>query len=161
MRSPIIIGTLVVAASVSGCGNAIDTDIVGRTALARGANGSVLVLVDACRGSVDSIGIHAGREGLADNEVNPTLGEIRASSPQSGRIELPLTAPADPWAADAAVQLSEYPDSLFIVIASLQGENAQAAQVSATQSEVDALAPGHVLTASSQVVSEAEFHDAC
>ncbi|ORI19405.1 hypothetical protein BJD99_04235 [Rhodococcus sp. 1163] len=156
-----IIGTLVVAVAASGCGNAIDTDIVGRTALARDADGSVLVLVDACRGSVDSIGIHAGRDGLADNEVNPTLGEIRASSPQSGRIEVPLTAPADPWAADSAVQLSEDPDSLFIVIASLKDENAQAAQVSATQSAVDSLPPGHVLTASSQVVSEAEFHDAC
>ncbi|MDJ0361893.1 hypothetical protein [Rhodococcus sp. H29-C3] len=161
MRSRMIIGTLVVAASASGCGNAIDTDIVGRTALARDADGSVLVLVDACRGSVDSIGIYAGRQGLADNEVNPTLGELRASSPQSGRIEVPLTAPADPWAADAAVVLSEDPDSLFIVIASREGENAQAAQVSATQNEVDALLPGHVLTASSQVVSEAEFHDAC
>ncbi|WP_186629830.1 hypothetical protein [Rhodococcus sp. BP22] len=156
-----IIGTLVLAASVSGCGNAIDTDIVGRTALARDADGSVLVLVDACRGSVDSIGVHAGREGLADSEVNPTLGELRAASPQSGRIEVPLTAPADPWAADSAVRLTEDPDSLFIVIASLKDENAQAAQVSATQSEVDSLPPGHVLTASSHVVSEAEFHDAC
>ena len=88
-----IIGTLVVAVAASGCGNAIDTDIVGRTALARDADGSVLVLVDACRGSVDSIGIYAGRDGLADSEVNPTLGEIRASSPQSGRIEVPLTPP--------------------------------------------------------------------
>ncbi|MCZ4080335.1 hypothetical protein O1W68_20515 [Rhodococcus sp. H36-A4] len=161
MRSLMVIGTLVAAASVSGCGNAIDTDIVGRTALARDADGSVLVLVDACRGSVDSIGIYAGRDGLADSEVNPTLGEIRASSPQSGRIEVPLTAPADPWAADSEVRLSEDPDSLFIVIASLKDENAQAAQVSATQSEVDSLPPGQVLTASSRVVSEAEFHDAC
>lgn len=156
-----IIGTLVVAVAASGCGNAIDTDIVGRTALARDADGSVLVLVDACRGSVDSIGIYAGRDGLADNEVNPTLGQIRAAGPQSGRIEVPLTAPADPWTADGAVQLSEDPDSLFIVIASLKDENAQAAQVSATQSAVDSLPPGHVLTASSQVISEAEFHDAC
>lgn len=162
MRLMRVATPLVVAVVVAGCGNLIDTEIIGKTGLTRSADGSVVILVNVCTDSVDHVGVYGSRNGLAQDQQNATLGELHASKPQSGSVEVSLAAPEIPWTADPVVQLPDDPGSLFIVIASTDGnKSTQAAQVSATRTQVDALPQGFVLVSSAKQIARSEFGSAC
>jgi hypothetical protein len=79
MRPMKVATPLVVAVVVAGCGNLIDTEIIGKTGLARRVDGSVVILVNVCSDSVDRVGVYGSRDGLAPDQQNVTLGELHAS----------------------------------------------------------------------------------
>jgi hypothetical protein len=162
MRLMKVATPLVVAVVVVACGNLIDTEIIGKTGLTRSADGSVVILVNVCTDSVDHVGVYGSREGLAQDQQNSTLGELHASKPQSGFVEVALAAPESPWTTDPVVQLPDDPGSLFIVIANTDGDTStQAAQVSATRHQVNALPQGSVLVSSAKQIARSEFDSSC
>lgn len=145
-------------ALLAGCGNADTTTINGRTALTKGADGAPVAVVHLCDGGVDSLYVAGGRNGASGDATNTELGELQASSPQSGQFTVALTAPAAPWKAARAVALPTNRSSQFIVLASQRSKDTQATQVSASLAQIDKLTSGQVISDNGIVMSEKDFH---
>lgn len=145
-------------ALLAGCGNADTTSINGRTALTKGADGAPVAVVHLCEGGVDSLYVAGGRNGASGDATNTELGELQASSPQSGQFSVALTAPAAPWKATRAVTLPASRSSEFIVLASQRSKDTQATQVGASLAQIDKLTAGQVISDNGIVMSEKDFH---
>ncbi|BAC18762.1 hypothetical protein HMPREF0290_1982 [Corynebacterium efficiens YS-314] len=139
----------VLATGVVSCGNLITADVRGDTAFSLNERGELMVHVDTCDYAAVEIDIVAGRENLQGSEVNPTLGTVVTDQPQQGRFAVNMLAPKSPWRVEQPLEPRESPDLLIIssVITggSVAGKDEAIPQVSATMSEIAALAPGEVL----------------
>ena len=155
-------GLTVAAAAVVGlvpaCGNVITTDIIGRTAVARGAQGQPVVVVVLCSGEVDEVRLYEGREGLEPDETNPEVATLTSDDAQSGQVEVDLADPEPPWTGSPApARLSR--DMLYIAAASWSGHDAETSQVSFRGRQLATLADDEVLVRSGDVLPRDELDD--
>lgn len=151
-RPPLIAAGVALVALLPGlasCGNLITADVRGKTAFSLSDNGELIVHVDTCDYAATRIDIVAGWEHLEGSEVNPTLGTVLTDQPQQGSIAVNMIAPEAPWRVEQPLEARESPDliiiSSVITDGSVAGRNEAIPQVSATMSEIAALAPGEVL----------------
>ena len=134
---------------LTSCGNLITADVRGETAFSVNDRGELIVHVITCEYAVTEIHIVAGREHLRGSEVNPTLGTVVADQPQQGTLAVNMNAPESPWIMGQPLEARESPDLLIIssvrTDGSVKGRDEAIPQVSATMSDIMALAPGEVL----------------
>lgn len=144
-----VVALTMLATSLVSCGNVITADVRGDTAFSLNERGDLLVHLDTCDYSAVKINIVAGREHLQGSEVNPTLGTVVTDQPQQGRFTVNMITPESPWRVEQPLEPRESPDLLIISSTitdrSVAGKDEAIPQVSATMSEIAALAPGEVL----------------
>ncbi|MGD9957783.1 hypothetical protein [Nocardioides sp.] len=138
-----------------GCGNAVSADIIGTTALTVDGRGAPVVLVAVCDQHVDTIEIYTGREGLEDDEPNPSVASWTSSSPQTGTVTLALDRVSAAWTGPGAVRLAD--DTLYIVSASRSDADAETTQVSFRGRAIAALGPDQVIVRDGRVWTRERF----
>lgn len=141
-----------VAIVLTGCGNAVSTQIVGTTGMTVDHAGKPVGLVAVCDGSVDQLTISGDRTGLKEDQPNKDIGMWKASAPDAaGIVTVDL-------GEDAPV-LEE--GRTYIAIADRSDADAEATQVTFSLADLAALAPGHVLVRDAEVQTRADFEASC
>lgn len=156
LRRPVLLALSVVpaVAVLSACGNAVDADIIGTTAVAVGADGRPVAVVRACGGELDTIQLLGDRTGLADDEPNPVLGTWRATSGHEGTVELVLGGTNDGWSGPEELALEV---GRTYVLTALDGDqDAEATQVSFTPDQLASLTPDEVIVGDGTVRARAQ-----
>lgn len=129
--------------TLTACGNAASADIVGTAAVTVDDAGRPVALVQVCHGWIDTVQVLGDREGLADDEPNPTLGTWRTESGRDGTVELVLGVVNDGWSGPEELALAD--GRTYVLTALDSDEDAEATQVSFTTAQLATLAPDHVL----------------
>ena len=156
-RSGLVLSALVLLSS--GCGSVITTEIIGVTGVAVDDQGNPVVLVQLCKGTIDHVELSGTREGLADDEPNPTYGGWDAASPQQGLISINLGSGTKGWEGRV---FSPDPDRRYILDASSTTNDVATSQVVFTADDLAGLQPDQVVRGDGEVVSQARFGtDAC
>ena len=157
----LVVGAAVVLASaLAGC--ASYPDINGQLALARDGQ-RTLVLIHTCSGAVEDLEVHADRQGLRDDQPNPSLGALHATTPVSGDVTVDLSAPGPQWEVRTPVTLPAEPDKGIIVSARHASADTEVQQTDTHIGQLTALKPGTVIVGgdpdrpSGRVVTEQEF----
>jgi hypothetical protein len=153
-----------VAWLLTGCGNAVTAQVIGMAAVTRTRDGSPVLLVEVCRGHIDTIAVYASREGLSADQPNPLVASWTSDQPVSGTIRLPIEQPGPGWRP-----VSSTPDRLtfgrgrgFVVLAQSSQQDAEVTQVSFRGGALRQLEVGQVLVRNSRVWSRKRFErDAC
>lgn len=154
----VTVAAAAVVGLVSACGNLITTDIIGRTAVARGAQGQPVVVVMLCSGEVDEVRLSEGREGLEPEETNPEVATLTSDDALTGLVEVDLADPGPPWTGSPApTRLAG--DMLYIASASWAGHDAVTTQVSFRGRQLATLTDNEVLVRTGDVLPRNEFHD--
>ncbi len=153
------VGLAGVALALCGCGNVIDVEVGGATAVTLDDRGVPVVLVQMCAGEIDNVHLSATREGLADDEPNETLGEWQTDSAVAGAIEVSLAGATPGWTGPSvAVQ----PDSSYIVSASDSNSNFVATQATFSTDDLNSLGVDQVIAGDSDMMTRTEFEaEAC
>lgn len=92
----VCLGTSAVV-TLSGCGNIVNTKIIGSTAMTVSPDGDPVAVIAVCSDYVDEIDIGLGRGGLEEDEENVMVGTWTATEPQSGLVQVNLVNPEPPW----------------------------------------------------------------
>ena len=142
--------------------NAVTTSVKGETGLTRGANGHVVALIATCGSNVSRVDVVGSREGLREDEVNPTLGASVASRPVTGTIRLDLESENPGWTTSRRLTMPKKSTKRLIVGASDRGADTETSPTSATPAQLRALASGKVLRNDGSTVPEGQFlADSC
>ncbi|MDQ6526777.1 hypothetical protein RB608_24355 [Nocardioides sp. LHD-245] len=141
--------------SLTACGNAVTTEIVGTVGITVDAEDHPLVLVRVCEGRIDTIEVHGDRAGLAEDEANPILGSWHAETGRDGLVELALGAANDGWSGPDDLSLAD--GRTYVVTADDSGEDAEATQVSFTTAQLAALTPDQVIVGEGSTRPRSEF----
>jgi hypothetical protein len=153
-------GTALAAGLVlAGCGNAVDTDVNGRTGVTLDASGTPVVLVAVCHKSIDEVVISGDREGLKEDEPNAELGTWTAARPMKGIVGLSLADPGEDWSVKGSFTPED--DKGYIVIGGQAKADVEASQVSFRGSDLAKLAPGDVLVDDRKVEDRLTFASSC
>ena len=156
-RCGLVLSALVLLSS--GCGNVITTEIIGVTGVSVDDEGNPVVLVQLCKGTIDHVELSGTREGLADDEPNPTYGGWDAASPAQGLISINLGSGTKGWTGRV---FSPEPDRRYIVDGSSTTADVATSQVVFSADDLAGLQPGQVVRGDGEVVSAARFStDAC
>ena len=156
-RCGLVLSALVLLSS--GCGNVITTEIIGVTGVSVDDEGNPVVLVQLCKGTIDHVELSGTREGLADDEPNPTYGGWDAASPAQGLISINLGSGTKGWTGRV---FSPEPDRRYIVDGSSTTADVATSQVVFSADDLANLQPGQVVRGDGEVVSAASFStDAC
>jgi len=157
MRRALALGaaTLVLA----GCGNAVDTDVNGSTAVSVDASGNVVVLVEICHSTIDEVTISADRAGLKETEQNKILGTWKARRPVKGSVSLNLAKPGPDWAS--ASTFTPEPSKGYIVIPDQAKADVEAQQVYFHGRDLAKLTPGQVIVGDAKIEQRATFERTC
>ncbi len=143
---------------VPACGNVITTEIIGRTAVARGAQGQPVVVVVVCSGEIDEVRLHEGREGLESDETNPEVAMLASDDAHTGLVEVDLADPEPPWTGSPAPsRLNRI--VLYIAAASWSEHDAATSQVSFRGRQLATLADDEVLVQRGEVLPRDELDD--
>ncbi|CAN5386112.1 hypothetical protein BH11ACT8_BH11ACT8_34930 [soil metagenome] len=144
-----------VALAATGCGNAVDAEVIGSAGVTVDSDRRLVVLVEVCRDDVDSVSLVTGREGLEDDEPNPTVASWTAATPQSGSIVLETAAPPAAWTGPATVALDD--GTLYVVSASSSERDAEVTQASFRAGDLASLSGGDVIVRDGSVMARAAF----
>jgi hypothetical protein len=156
-RAVLVLGALVLLSG--GCGNIITTEIIGATGVTVDDEHHPVVLVQLCKGTIDHVELSGTREGLSDEEPNPSYGGWDAASPAQGSISVNLGTGTQGWTGPT---FSPEPDRRYIVDASSSTADAATSQAVFSAEDLARLQPGRVLRGDGEVVSRATFGtDAC
>ncbi len=161
MRRCAPLTAVAVGLGLAGCGNAVTTEVTGRVGLQRDDRGDITVVIDTCRSRVSEIIVSAGRDGLSADQPNPTLGALRAATPQSGRLSVSLASPAHPWSVTRPLALLQDPNALVLVDAGDREDDTATSPVGTTVARIGELTKDQVIVGNdSEVVSVDRFHAA-
>lgn len=156
-RAALVLGA--VALLSSGCGNIITTEIIGATAVTVDDEHHPVVVVQLCTGTIDHLELSGTREGLSDEEPNPSYGGWDARSPAHGSISVNLGTGSQGWTGPA---FSPEPGRHYIVDASSSTADAATSQAVFSAEDLARLQPGQVMRGDGEVVSRTRFEtDAC
>lgn len=154
-----LLGVVLVAFVVAGCGNAADADVNGSTGITVGQDGSPIVLVMVCHSTIDQVTISADRTGLKASDPNVTLGTWKAASAQKGLVTLDVAKPASDWAS--ADTFHPVAAKGYIVIASQAKADVEAEQVYFHGRDLAKLTPDQVLVGDAKVEKRSTFEASC
>ncbi len=101
---------------LTSCGNYLNIELSGRTGVSHDGNGNLSLHVNTCENSTRHVEVVAGREGLASEEVNPTIGSFVRDEPVSGSFVVRVQDPS-PWSVDQELVLPDDRSHFFIVSA--------------------------------------------
>jgi hypothetical protein len=153
-------GTVVAAGLLlAGCGNAVDADVNGETAVTLDAAGQPVVLVAVCHSSIDAVVVSRDRKGLKETEPNVDLGTWTASKPMKGIVSLPLADPGSDWSVKGAFDPEDAKG--YIVIAYQAKADVEAQQVYFHGSDLAKLASDEVLVGDREVQKRTKFEHSC
>ncbi|TNM39590.1 hypothetical protein FHP29_11970 [Nocardioides albidus] len=155
--APLVLALTSTVAALAACGNAVDADVIGTTAVTVGADGRPVAVVRVCTGGIDTLQLLGDRTGLADDEPNPVLGTWRAATERDGTVELVLGSADDGWRGPEEIALED--DSTYVLSASDSDQDAEATQVSFTPAQLASLAPDQVVVRDGEVVARADLDD--
>lgn len=156
-RCGLVLSALVLLSS--GCGNIITTEIIGVTGVTIDDRRNPVVLVQLCSGTIDHVELSGTREGLADDEPNPTYGAWDAAAPEQGPISINLATGTKGWTGRV---FSPDPDRRYIVDGSSTTADVATTQAVFSADDLAGLDPGQVVRGDGEVVSHARFEaDAC
>lgn len=144
MMTLLIDGTLIVALTVVSFAaprDARDAGINGAVGLTLSADGTPILLLQVCRGSVDRVSIVGPNRG---NTPNETIAELASPVPITGSAIIDPSAPPSGWTGKP-VSLPSQARRQLLLIALVDGHQSQLRQVSFTAADLAALAPGTVL----------------
>lgn len=119
MRTTVIVRALLIvgaATMLTSCGNYLDVERSGESGVSHDGNGNLSLHVNTCQNSTRHVEVVAGREGLASEEVNPTIGSFVRDEPVSGSFVVRVQDPS-PWSVDQELVLPDDPSRFFIVSA--------------------------------------------
>lgn len=144
---------------LTGCGNLITTDVIGATGITVDDQGNPVALIEVCTGTIDHLDVAGTREGLADDEPNPSFGEWAAADPQQGPIEVNLITGTPGWTGPKLVLESGHG---YIVEGNSSTADVVASQTVFTVGSLAKLKPGQVIVRDGEVVTREAFkEDAC
>lgn len=117
-RNPALSALLVASSAIllTSCGNYINVELSGHTAVSHDGNGNLSLHVNTCENSTKRVDVVAGREGLAGDEENPVIGSYTLNEPASGSFVIRVQDPS-PWSVEHELALPENPSHFFIVSA--------------------------------------------
>ncbi len=139
---------------LAGCGNVITTDVIGSTGVVVDGQGNPVVLIEVCTGTIDNIDLAGTREGLADDEPNPSFGAWKAADPQKGSIEVNLVTGTPGWDGPKLVMESGHG---YIVEGNSSTADVVASQAAFTAADLAGLKADQVIVRDNEVVTMAEF----
>lgn len=157
LRHAALLTVLLAVTSLTACGNSVDADILGRSAIAVDDAGKPVAVVHVCHGQVDTVELLGDRAGLADDEPNPVIGTWRADRGVSGTIELALAAPEDGWTGQPVPELDV--ERTYVLVASDSGADGEASQVSFTAAQLADLDTDQVIVADGSVQDRSALDD--
>jgi hypothetical protein len=150
-----IVASTATAALATGCGNAINADLIGMTAVSVDEQGKPVVVVAVCSQHVDQVEVVGGREGLDANQPNPAVGSWTSEKQQTGTFTIDVAQPGDDWTSSAPVRLEA--NRQYIVIASRSDADSEATQVSFRGGDLTTLEPGQLIVRDHEVWTRAKF----
>lgn len=119
MRHKPTLTVLLVASSaivLTSCANYDAMELSGHTGVSHDGNGNLSLHVNTCENSTTRVDVVAGREGLADDEENPSIGSFTLDAPASGSLVVRVQNPS-PWSVDQQLDLPGNFSHFFIVSA--------------------------------------------
>ena len=152
------VGAIVLAGSLVGCGNMVQTEITGMAGVVLDAQGRLVLVVEPCGGAFDRITVSAlDRPQNSPEGTNTTLLTLTSSSPQSSRFTVDPGAPTAPWSADRPLSLREAHRAV-IDVSSTTAQRATT-PVEVSDAAYEKLAEGDVLVRQGEVWTRAQFDD--
>lgn len=126
------------------CGNVTqDVTYEGLTGIEIDAKGSLSIRAVTCGEPVDVIDVSQDREGLADDQSNQVVANLKATAPRDTDVTVNLSAPGSGWEPSGAVRLD--PDTGYIFSAGTAEGPTEQVWVSAAKRST--LRPGTVYVA--------------
>lgn len=162
MRRGVGVGVAAVALAgvVGGCGNRIETDIVGAAALTVDAAGDPVALIASCGAAIDTIAVSqhpdAGSTSPA-SATDPVVLRLHAPQPPGGTFTVSLTDPAPPWQAEGSFDPAA--SQAFDLTGFVQGEDAATTSTRVERAAYERLDPQHVVIRESEIWTRAEFDE--
>ncbi|CCI51870.1 hypothetical protein [Nostocoides jenkinsii] len=150
------VGAIVLAGSLVGCGNMVQTEITGIVGVVLDAQGSPVLMVDPCGATFDRITVVAlDRPENSPEATNTSLLTLTSSSPLSSRFTVDPGAPTAPWSADRPLPLRDAHRAVIDVSSTSAQRGTTPVEVS--DAAYEKLVQGDVLVRQGEVWTRAEF----
>jgi len=151
------LGALLLLSAAAGCGNAVNTEIVGMTGLTADASGAPVVIVAPCGGAVDRITVHKliDLASATPGATTPLVTELRASTPHTDLISVSLVDPAPGWSASAPFDPAMQ-DRINIAAFASDADRTTTSLV-VTRADYEQVSADRVLVREAEVWTRAEF----
>lgn len=121
----------------TGCGNVINTDMIGTTGVAVSEQGDPEAVIVVCRESIDQLTLSGDRTGLNDDEQNPRFGTWTPDEPISrGVYRISLTSPTDGWSFTGPFEAFK-PGRTYILSAGSTHHDVETSQVNFHGDDLD------------------------
>lgn len=122
---------------VTGCGNIIDTEIIGATGVSVGNHGDPEAVIVVCSEGIDRVDLAGDRTGLRADEQNPLFGTWTSNQSLSRGIHrVSLTSPTDGWSFIGSLEAFN-PDQTYILTAVSADGDLEASQIAFKGSDLD------------------------
>lgn len=141
------------------CGNNVNADVNGSTAVTVDKVGAPIVLVAVCHSTIDEVKITADRTGLKDTDPNVVLGTWKASGAQKGLVSLNLATPGSDWTSTDT--FTPEVAKGYIVIAAQSKADVEATQVSFHGRDLANLTTDQVIVGDGTVQRRTAFANSC
>lgn len=159
-------GAMTLALTLTSCGNAVNTEIYGRSGWAASPGGETILRVQPCGLPVNEIRVTGLAREINGQKVPPLYFHYVANEPVTKYFEVSFEAPPEGWQVVEGSGLPGDPAELLIVnVLAADGIDAQIGQTQATGDAIAQLEPGEVVQGSSpeeegyvgKVLPESEF----
>ncbi len=152
------VGTLAALLLVTGCGNAITTEIVGATAVSLDRSGAPQFSLAVCSGSVGVIDLYGPHQGDESTSQRP-IGVWRAATPVTADTVVNLENPGPPWTVERDPGALK-PGERYSAFGSSTTEDEEISQVDFTLRRLGRLRAGQALFRSSRIIDSGALHSA-
>ncbi len=145
---------LVIALTSSSCGNVVNVEVIGKTAITVDNAGKPVMLIEVCDGHIDTLVLARTREGLADDEPNAIEGTWDAVDPHTGTVEVNVGTATTGWQGP---QIGLNSGQGYILEGTSSTAEVVTSQVTFTAAQVTTLRVNQVISGDGTISERAAF----